>query len=75
MPRQNKASNATHTRTRLQYWPVVVLLFSALELTAGSKEGVRGIDIIIKKQPTGHAYAVRTDGNGGFTVSLPEAGD
>lgn len=35
---------------------------------------VGGIDIIIKKQPSGSATLVRTDANGGFSVRIPEAG-
>jgi hypothetical protein len=35
---------------------------------------VKGIDIIIKKQPSGSATLVRTDSNGGFSVRIPEAG-
>lgn len=38
-------------------------------------QDVQGIDIIVKKKPTGHAFAVRTDGNGGFSVLVPEGGD
>jgi hypothetical protein len=39
----------------------------------GSKP-VKGIDIVVKKQPSGSATLVRTDSNGGFSVRIPEAG-
>lgn len=59
---------------RARFCVGIALLLAAPAMWAGTK-GVKNIDIIVKKHPTGHAFAVRTDGGGTARFSLSEPGD